>query len=361
MTPAEARARFPVLERLAYLNAGTFGPLARATIEAIDAENRVAAEHGRVGTPYFERMLALRARVRERLAAELRAAPEQLALTDSTTTGCNIVLAGLGLTADDEIVTTETEHFGLLGSLIASPARVRVARLEDAIGDDAIDRLLALVGPRTRLLAVSHVSWVTGHRLDVARLRRESGVPVLVDGAQSVGAIEVDATGVDFYAVSGQKWLCGPDSTGALFVRDAEALPVGRPSYFAQAANDPSVPSFEPKPGAARFDSGWISVAALAGLDAALDDPPAWRFARGAEMAARCRELLDDSHDVVTRPGHATLVSFHAPGDAAEIAQRLYERGVAIRDLPGTGLLRASCGWWTSDDDLERLVRGLGD
>ena len=359
MTFAEARARFPVLERLAYLNAGTFGPLSRASVEAITAEERRAGEEGRVGLPYFERVLALRSRVRERIAAEIRVAPEQLALTDSTTTGCNIVLAGLGLGPDDEVVTTETEHFGLLGALIASPARVRVARLERTTGDEAVDRLLAEVGPRTRLLAVSHVSWITGHRLDLDRLGRESGVAVLVDGAQAAGAIGVEAPAVDFYTVSGQKWLCGPDSTGALFVADPERLAVARPSYFSQTSVDFAAPAFEPKPGAPRFDSGWTPLPSLAGLDAAFDDLPEWRFARAAETAARCRDLLAERHEVITDPGHATLVSFRPRGEAAEAAKRLYERGVAIRDLPGTGLLRVSCGWWTSDEDLERLVAGL--
>jgi selenocysteine lyase/cysteine desulfurase len=62
---------------------------------------------------------------------------------------------------------------------------------------------------------------------------------------------------------------------------------------------------------------------------------------------------------VVTEPGQATLVSFRAPGDAPDDAGRAYEAGVIIRDLPGTGWLRASCGWWTSDEDIERLVAAL--
>ncbi len=62
---------------------------------------------------------------------------------------------------------------------------------------------------------------------------------------------------------------------------------------------------------------------------------------------------------MVTEPNQSTLVSFRPDGDAAELAARAYERGVVIRDLPGTGLLRASCGYWTSDGDLERLLEAL--
>ena len=66
-----------------------------------------------------------------------------------------------------------------------------------------------------------------------------TGLPILVDGAQSVGVIAVDATGLDYYTVSGQKWLCGPEGTGALVVADPEALRVARPSYLAQQGYEP--------------------------------------------------------------------------------------------------------------------------
>ena len=62
---------------------------------------------------------------------------------------------------------------------------------------------------------------------------------------------------------------------------------------------------------------------------------------------------------MITAPGQATLVSFAAKGDAAAEAARLHELGVIVRDMPGTGWLRASCGWWTSDGDLERLITSL--
>src|SRR5581483_4847678 len=168
MTFDEARAQFPVLERTAYLNAGTNGPLARSTIEAfVEAAERDLHE-GRSGKAYVDRMLEL-----------------------------------LGLTGEDEVITTDQEHFGLTGPLFATGARVVMVD-----GDE--DAILGAVGARTRLIATSQVLWTTGRRLDLARVKRESGLPVLVDGAQSAGAIPVDVGELDWYTVSAQKWLCAP-------------------------------------------------------------------------------------------------------------------------------------------------------
>ena len=348
MTPEEARALFPVLERHAYLNAGTFGPVARPTADAVRTQLDTELAQGRFGKEYFERMLGLRTAARAALGSLVGASPELVSLTGSTTDGCNIVLAGLDLGSDDEIVTTREEHFGLLGPAYASGARVVVVDAEP-------EAIVAAVTPRTRLLALSQVLWTTGRVLPVRELRAQTGVPVLVDGAQSVGAIPVHAEGLDFLTVSGQKWLCGPDSTGGLVVADPERLRVARPSYFSQTAYE-ETGSFEPAVGAARFDPGWIATASLAGLVAALELPPEWRFERAAEQAARCRRLLEPLVDVV--PGDATLVAFRAE-DPPALVEQLFSAGVVVRDLPGTGLVRVSCGWWTNDEDLDRLVAAL--
>ena len=359
MTFEEARAAFPFLERYAYLNAGSVGPLSRATFEAMAAVERDELEHGRATSPYFMRMTEARDKLRGTLAALIGVEAELLSLTTSTTEGCRIVLAGLGLTREDEIVTTDAEHFGLIGALHTSGARVRVARVRDRPAADALDAILAEVGPRTKLIGLSHVLWVNGHVIPIEELSNAVSAPLLVDGAQSVGAIPVAAAPFDFYTVSGQKWLCGPAPTGALYVKDPERLAVAMPSYFSQASYE-SDGTFEPRPGAQRFDPGWIPISFLDGLQAAVDGVPDWRFERARELTDLCRSrLLEAGYDVVTESGQGTLVSWRWPGDTMETAKRLGDRGVIIRDLPGTGLLRASCGYWTSEEDIDRLVEGL--
>jgi L-cysteine/cystine lyase len=353
VTFEEARAQFPVLERFAYLQAGSVGPLARGTLAAMVAEEEAGLRDGRGSLARFLRVIEEREEIRGELAALVGADASKVSITASTTDGCNIVLAGLDLGPGDEIVTTTDEHFGLLGPLKVSGAKVV------AVPPDP-ERILDAVTPRTRLLALSHVIWTTGQVLPVHALRAESGLPILVDGAQSVGTIPVDATRLDFYTISGQKWLCGPEGTGALVVADPEALAVGRPSYLSQQAHEPDG-TFEPKPGAARFDPNLTPHALLAGLRAALAAQPEWGFERAATMAEHCRELLRDAGaDVVVPEERATLVSWRMPPEESEaVVARLAEAGVIVRDLPGRGLVRASVGWWTSDEDLERLVAAL--
>jgi L-cysteine/cystine lyase len=346
-----SRADFPVLEHHAYLNAGTHGPLARQTVDAFAAQAQRDAHEGRSGTAYFERVIELRDQARRGFADLLGVDTAHVALTESTSRGSSIVLAGLGVTPEDEIVMTDQEHFGVMGPVHASGARVMLV-------DATEDAIVAAVTPRTKLIATSHVLWTTGRRLDLERIRSETGVPVLADGAQSAGAIPVALGELDFYTVSAQKWLCAPDPTGALYVRDPDRLRIASPTYFAQESYE-ATGAFVAKEGAVRFDSGWIGAPTLAGLVAALETHPEWRYDRGAELAARCRELLADRVEVVTPPGHSTLVSFRPNGDPTELVTALEQRGVIVRELPGRNLVRASCGWWNDERDLERLAEGV--
>jgi L-cysteine/cystine lyase len=357
------RAGLPVLERYAYLNAGTNGPLPRRAAEAMSRELERDLQEGRSSKPYFESMLEGRERLRETLARFLGTAPANLALATSTTEGCNLVFAGLGLGPGDEVVTTDSEHPGLFGGLCASGADLRVAELRDRPGADALTALEDAVTPRTKLIALSHVSWLTGAVFPVHELAG-GGIPLLVDGAQAAGAIPVDVgeLGCDFYTVSAQKWLLGPDVTGALYVHPdrVEELRLTSPSYgsWDWEAEQP----YTVRAGAARFDPGWIPSASVAGLLESLafaEEAGPERFEHARTMAARCRELLAGKHEVVTEPAQATIVTWKAAGDSAETVERLAEAGVVLRDLPGLGWLRASCGFWTDDGDLDRLLSAL--
>ena len=349
-----------MLERYAYLNTGTFGPLPRATVDAMQEVERRELAEGRSSHAYFEQVLADRETLRGELASLLSAPPEELALTGSTTEGCNVVLGGLGIGPDDEVVTTDSEHPGLMGGLVASRAGLRVAEVRDLPAAELLPAIQARITPRTRLIALSHVSWLTGVVFPVRELAGR-GVPVLVDGAQAAGAIPVDVKelGVDFYTVSAQKWLLGPASTGALYMGPewVERCRVVCPSYFSW-----KLPDYELKDTAVRFEGSWTPAPSVAGLLASLSfaaEAGEERFARARELAERCRALLaEHGAEVVTEAGQATLVSWRSD-EPEQTVERLAEQQVVVRDLPGTGLLRASCGFWTSEDDLQRLVRGL--
>lgn len=349
-----------MLARLAYLNTGTFGPLPRRTVEAMrSAEERDLVE-GRSSRAYFESVLALRDELRARFAGLLGAPEGTIALTDSTTEGCNIVLNGLGIGPGDEVVSTDSEHPGLFGGLVSSGAEIRVAAIRDRPAGEALAALEAEITDRTRLVALSHVSWLTGAVLPVQELAAR-GIPLLVDGAQGAGALPVDVAelGCDFYTVSGQKWLLGPDSTGCLYVRPEriEELRMASPSYFAWQKHE-----YVPREGAARFEAGWITPGALAGLLESFRfaaEAGEQRFTRAQAASSRCRELLAARGvELVGEAGEGTLVSFEWV-DPESLVARLADKGVVVRDLPGTSWVRVSCGFWTSEEDLEGLAEAL--
>ena len=151
-----------------------------------------------------------------------------MSLTTCTTEGMAHVIAGMDLSPGDEIITSDEEHPGLLGALGAAREIHGVAVREVPFAEVA-----EAVGPKTVLVAVSHVGWVSGS-LAPAELAGLD-IPVLLDGAQGVGAVPVDvaALGCAAYSGAGQKWLCGPDGSGMLYLTPAfrETLAVPRRGY----------------------------------------------------------------------------------------------------------------------------------
>ncbi len=402
MDVSALREQFPVLDELVYLNAGTDGPLPAA---AAEAAARLLREEARVGRAHqhFERRAELNSSLRAAYASILGCPTEDLALTTCTSEGLALVLGGLDLAAGDEILTSDEEHPGLLGSL----AGVREVRGVD-IRVVPWTEVPAAIGPRTRLVACSHVSWMTGRVISPELAHAD--VPVLLDGAQGVGAIPTDVRALRCaaYAGPGQKWLCGPDGTGMLYISPElrERVAVSRRGY----------PNLE-DPGAGlqarlhddarRLDALSLNAETVAGALAAHEvlercGEGGWdhihqrarllaaRFAE--QLAAHGREVVgrqevpgaggqgagagdqgmggqgadggaggtrgEGERGVTRGAAHGTLVTFSSPDPPAE-RERLAARGIVLRDIPERPWLRASVGAWNDEGDLARLLEAL--
>ncbi len=358
MDASALRAQFPVLRRAAYLNAGTDGPLPAAAAQAAAEEVEREAVEGRTHA-HFERRGELGQALRGAYASLLGCAVEDLALTTCTSEGLSLVIEGLRLGPGDEILSSVEEHPGLLGALIA-------ARELCGVSIRAVPwlQLPGAVGPRTRLIACSHVSWTTGS-IASAELA-EADVPVLLDGAQGVGAIPTDvrALGCAAYAGPGQKWLCGPDGTGMLYTTPElrERLAVTRRGY-ANLADPGAGLDAGLHDDARRLDTLSLNAETVACALAAFGVLERFGWAglheRSRLLAAELAErLAARGRDVVGGVARSTLVSFSSPDPPAE-RERLAAHGVLLRDIPGHPWLRASVGAWNDEEDLERLLDGL--
>ena len=350
------RDQFPVLDQIAYLNAGTDGPVPQRAAAAAAASVAAQAERGRSGKPHFEAVMHARDDLRRRAAWLMGCPPGEIALTHSTTDGMNLVLRGLRLGRGDEVVTSDEEHPGLLAPLAALEAEAGVT-----VTPVPFAELANGVSPATKLIACSHVSWINGQVADAQALGA-TGVPILYDGAQGLGAIPVDpaALGCAFYAAAGQKWLCGPDQSGFLYVHEDSIERLGAPwPGYQSLAEGSRAEELMLAEGAARFDLGFPAPHNGAWAVAAFEvfEEAGWDevLGRGPALASQLAERLRERAVEVAPRGASTLVSFAVP-DPEDFVARAAAAGVVIRYLPGRGLVRASVGAWSDESDIERLL-----
>jgi L-cysteine/cystine lyase len=226
---------------------------------------------------------------------------------------------------------------------------------------------------RTRLVALSHVSWLTGAVLDVAGVAHAvagSDAVLLVDGAQAAGAVVTDpiALGVHAYAFPAQKWLLGPEGLGALWVRpDAMDRITPVVSGYETGTDHGWDGSVVMHPDARRYEASTQPEILIAGWTASLE----WLASLGwgaihaatADAARRCRAALSEVSGVrLDAPVESAsgLVAFRVEGMPSDVAaMQLAAQGVIVRPLPEPGGLRASCGFFTDDDDIRRLTEVL--
>ena len=393
---AGIRAQFPILSRpvrgkpLAYLDNAATTQKPRAVIDAVRRyyEEDNANVHRGVHL-LSERATRAYEEARVKVARFLGAPdPHEVVFVRGTTEAINLVAQTFGrqrVGPGDEVLVTEMEHHSNIvpWQLLCREkgAHLRVLPITDA-GDLRVDELDRLLGPRTRLLAVTHVSNALGTVNPLAEIiarAHDRGVPVLVDGAQAVPhlAADVRALGADFYALSGHK-IYGPMGIGALWGRKAllEEIPPWQGGGDMILSVTFEETTFNAPP--YKFEAGTPDVAGAVGLGAALD----WVSAVGlpaiaAHEQAVIQAFLDGLRElpevrlVGTPRERAGVVSFLPgevhPHDAGTILDR---GGVAVRAghhcaqpvlhrLGVNATVRASFAAYSSIEDVEALLRGL--
>ena len=354
--PCAARAQFPILSRtvngrpLVYLDSAASAQKPRAVIDALTAamEHSYANVHRGLHTLANETTEAFEA-ARETMARFLNAeSPDQIVWTKGGTEAINLVAAGLGqsIRPGDEIVVTQMEHHANIVPWHMLRERFgAVLKWAPVLDDGSLDMasLAALIGPRTRLVAVTHMSNVLGTVNDVraiADLAHAAGALVLVDGCQ--GAVhcspDVQALDADFYVFTGHK-LFGPTGIGGLYGKRAalEALPPWQGGGEMIATVTEDTVSYAGLPH--RFEAGTPPILEVIGLGAAISwmqqfDADAVRAHEQALMD-RVRERLDGRNwltEIGTAAGKGAIFTFTVEGaHAHDIAQVMDRYGVAVR------------------------------
>jgi L-cysteine/cystine lyase len=363
------RQDLPAVQQVRYLNAGSLGPLPRPAIEAM-ARVREYDEGTRQGADHWDRLAALQQEARARLAQLVGTSSTQVALMHTTHEALNACLWGLELEPGESIVTTDEEHPGLLVPLRHLRARCGTEVRSAPWGgdDDAfVDALLGQVGPRTRAVALSHVSWSSGR---IAPLRAIADalpgqVRLVVDGAQSAGVLPIDpADGWHAYTVSGQKWPCGPNGSGALVLQDPEAWAPTFGAYM-QVTDHEEILTSGVVATAGRFEQSQEALEPLAGIAASLqwlDEVVgiARAQAHARALNARARAGLELAGvDPARLHGHAHLLAIDTPDRGAmATSAALLDDGTLVRPV-GDTRIRASFAAWNTPAEVDALVRQL--
>ncbi len=391
------RRDFPILERsvngnqLVYLDNGASAQKPTAVIEAVTRSYSREYANVHRGLHYLSNLAtenyeAVRTVIQRFLGA--RHAHEIL-FTSGTTEGLNLVSyawAARNMKPGDEIVLSVMEHHANIVPWHFLRERNGIVLRWVDISDDGElvpESVLEAVTPRTRLIAVSHMSNVLGTEVDVEAISagaRDLGVPVLVDGSQAAVHMPVDVTeiGCDFYAITGHK-LYGPSASGALYVREErldEMWPfMGGGDMIREVRRDGIAYNTPPH----KFEAGTPPIVSMIGLGAALEYLEQLGMENIASHEATIRDYVLDQMeglnwlDVQGRAAdRGAIFSFTiaGAGHPHDISTIVDQKGIAVRAghhcaqplmerLGLTATCRASFGLYNTRDEVDRLIEAL--
>jgi selenocysteine lyase/cysteine desulfurase len=353
------RQEFPALERWTYLNTATYGQMPRRAVEAM---TRHSEQRDELASTNFLDWYSDADRMRASIARLIHAEPEDIAFVPNAAAALSIVLAGLAPGPGDNIVTLDDEFPNYLYQ--GAARKVPWERLYDSV--DA----------RTRLIALSEVNYATGFRppvADIVKFLGTRGVPLFLDGSQSVGALTFDVrkTPVDVLAVHGYKWLMSPTGAGFMYVSPAfrKKLPpniIGWRSHRDWRNVDrlhSGTPEF--KDASEKYEGGGLPFHLLYAMEASVD----WMLEIGPESIERCvLELANSTRSMLrglgaeldeadqNRASQIVIAGF--PGmDASATARALREQKVVVAARHGR--LRISPHFYNDEEDLKRLESAL--
>jgi len=390
----EFRRLMPVTRRWAYLDHAAVAPLPQPTSDAISAWLRQATQDGDTCWADWAKTVE---HTRSLAAEMIHARPDEIALVPNTTFGLNLVARGLPWRPGENVVVPENEFpSNLYAWMSLGDLGVETRRVPVDDGRLDIQRLIDACDERTRLIAVSWVGYCSGWRIDVAELcqaAHDRGVLVMLDAIQGLGVfpLDVQATGVDFVAADGHKWMLGPEGAGIFYARH-EHLDLLRPIQSGWNSvvqrHDFTDIQWRPRDEAARFEGGSQNMAGFIGLGASLELLRRFgvssqqslvadavlalaRHARDSLLERGC-EILSPvgvppsggEEGIRLKPGlqptshDSGIITFRIPGtDPASLRRRCLEAGVAL-SVRGGGI-RISLHGYNNQADLERMIEVL--
>ena len=367
---AEQKKNYPALQNKKYMNFGALGALAGSSLAAIIRSFELVQEEGPFCGKTFAWITEETNIVKQALSEVLGGKPGSYALTQNATEGCNIALWGLDWQEGDRLLTSDSEHNGVMNAVQQLCKRrkldLQICKFASLQNDEEIlkefEQKLAC---KPRLFMISHVLWNTGRVLPIKQmidLCHSKGVAVLVDGAQSVGVLPVnlEQLNADFYAFTGHKWLCGPEGVGALYVAP-QSLELIEPTFsgWRGAVFDNKGNPIGLLPDAGRFEVATSPFPLLAGLNDAIRIHQEFasvevRYELILQNAKVLRDgiLLIPGVSLLNPAGGSSLVSFTVEGVShGEIVRRLEsDYRVIVRTIPNPSCVRASLHYFSASE-----------